>query len=265
MFEKIKKALKLKRKPSPIAREVFDLVFDTPIGARNRFDPNGDHAHHIEDKEFSFVELGPITPEPLSMHEAVSNKGAKAVAGNLRKRKPAHLKVAANIVKNPSTDLEEAAHDYEFCFSQLYDYVDMFFVNLSQEEVPGAKQLQEISLLSETVDRLLNLRLYFNDYKPILIQVSSDLPRTDLDEIIRYSRGSGVDGLVSDSLEIIKYVYATTNGRLPVISKVEFKTPQEAIDILDAGATLIETHSQFKGLALRKSLLKIYSNNKEQK
>ena len=185
MFEKVKQALRLRRKASPLEREIFDLKFETPIGTRNRFDPNGEHIHRIGGREFSFIELGPITPEPLSVHEAVPNKGARAVAGRLRKKRPKQLYVAANIIKNPSTDIEEAAKDYEYCFSQLYDYVDMFFVNLAQEEVPGAKQLQEISLLSEIIDNLLTLRLYFNDYKPILIQISPDLPKSDIDAIIR--------------------------------------------------------------------------------
>ena len=83
MFEKVKQALRLRRKASPLEREIFDLKFETPIGTRNRFDPNGEHIHRIGGREFSFIELGPITPEPLSVHEAVPNKGARAVAGTI--------------------------------------------------------------------------------------------------------------------------------------------------------------------------------------
>ena len=70
-----------------------------------------------------------------------------------------------------------------------------------------------------------------------------------------------MDGLVTESLEIVKYVYAKTKGRLPVISKTDFRTPEEAMALLDAGAALVETHSQVLGIALRKQLTKLRSNH----
>ena len=240
-----------RRRKSTLATSVFDLDFDTPLGIRNRFDPNGDHIPVFENALSSFIEFGPITPDPQGSHGPVPNKGAQMIARHLRGKRGQRLHIAAIIVKNPSTDFESAAHDYEFCFSQLYDYVDMFFINVSEESVPGAKQLQEIDLLTEIVDNLLNLRLYFNDYKAILIQVSPDLPVKDLDEIIHYVRSSGADGIVSENVDQIKYIHKKTDGRLPVVSKVPFYTAEEAVRLLQSGADLIETSHNLAGLTLR--------------
>lgn len=249
MFNLLKRYL-FNKKASLCSRDVFDIHFSSPVGLRHRFDPNGDFFFLSADKRFPFIEFGPVTPE--AQHEKLANKGAKAIAEKLRKRKlNLPSLIAANIIKNSSTDLEQAAHDYEFTFTTLYDYVDMFVVNVAEN---GAKQLQDIDMLSEILDRLLNLRLYFNEYKPILVQISDDLPHADLDSIIHYCRMSGIDGIATSSAKHIHYIAEKTSNRLPVLSKVEFSSFEEAKGLLEAGATLLECSSSVMGAAISRKL-----------
>ena len=56
--------------------------------------------------------------------------------------------VAANISKNTSSINEDAAKDYETSFGLLYDFVDLFVINISCTNVVGLTSLQNISFLS---------------------------------------------------------------------------------------------------------------------
>ena len=94
--------------------------------------------------------------------------------------------MAANISKNSTSINEDAAKDYETSFALLYDFVDMFVVNVSCPNVVGLTALQDITFLSDIVDRLLDLRMYYDEYRPILLKVSPDLSHEQLDEIIDY-------------------------------------------------------------------------------
>ena len=47
------------------------------------------------------------------------------------------------------------------------------------------------------------------------------------------------------SLEFIRYIHDKTNGLLPIVGVGGIMTPQQAKDMLDAGASLIQLYSGF--------------------
>ena len=53
--------------------------------------------------------------------------------------------VAANISKNTTSINEDAAKDYESAFALMYDFVDMFVLNVSCPNVVGLTSLQDIT------------------------------------------------------------------------------------------------------------------------
>ena len=206
--------------------------------------------------------------------------------------------VAANISKNTASINEDAAKDYEKGFGLLYDFVDMFVVNVSCPNVVGLTALQDISFLGEIVDKLLDLRMYYDTYKPILLKVSPDLSHQQLDEIIDYCLRSGIDGIVAGNttrsregitsiseekiaaignggmsgaplhnknLELVKYVHTRSEGKLPIIGVGGIMSPEQAKAMLDAGASLIELYSGFiyEGPALIKNILKYLENSEK--
>ena len=224
----------------------------------------------------------------------INNKGVKNAVEHLKKERP-NVIVAANISKNTSSINEEAAKDYEASFGLLYDFVDMFVVNVSCPNVVGLTALQDISFLGEIVDRLLALRMYYDTYKPILLKVSPDLAHQQLDEIIDYCLRSGIDGIVagnttrsrdgitsiskekieaignggmsgaplySKNLELVKYVHAKSEGKLPIIGVGGIMSPEQAKEMMDAGASLVEIYSGFiyEGPALIKNINKHLEN-----
>ena len=191
----------LYKKDSPtLSKEVFGIQFPNPVGLAGGLDKNGEFYNDMANFGFGFVEIGSLTPQPQDGNPkprcfrvpgdkaiinrfGINNKGVKNAVEHLKKERPEVI-VAANISKNTTSINEDAAKDYETAFALLYDFVDMFVVNISCPNVVGLTALQDISFLSEIVDKLLGLRMYYDTYRPILLKVSPDLSHEQLDEII---------------------------------------------------------------------------------
>lgn len=283
------------RRNSPsLAKEVFGITFPNPVGLAGGLDKNGEHYNDLGNFGFGFVEIGSLTPKPqdgnpkprlfrlpedkaIINRMGINNKGVKNAVEHLKKVKPDVI-VAANISKNATSINEEAAKDYETSFALLYDFVDMFVVNVSCPNVEGLTNLQDITFLSEIVDRLLDLRMYYDQYRPILLKVSPDLSRQQLDEIIDYCLRSGIDGIVAGNttrsrdtlvntpaekvesigkgglsgapifkknLELVRYICKKSEKNLPVIGVGGIMSPEQAEQMLQAGASLVEIYTGF--------------------
>lgn len=299
------------KKESPkLAREVFGLNFPNPVGLAGGLDKNGEFYNDMADYGFGFVEIGSLTPKPQDGNPkprcfrvpqdkaiinrfGINNKGVKNAVEHLKKERPEVI-VAANISKNTTSINEDAAKDYETSFALLYDFVDMFVVNVSCPNVVGLTALQDISFLSDIVDRLLDLRRYYDTYRPILLKVSPDLSREQMDDIIDYCLRSGIDGIVAGNttrsregltipqskideigngglsgapvhkknLELVRYIHTKSQGRLPIIGVGGIMSGKDAQAMIDAGASLVEIYSGFiyEGPGLVKDIITYLEN-----
>ena len=300
-----------KRTYPTLEREVFGIRFPNPVGLAGGLDKNGEYYNDMANFGFGFVEIGSLTPQPQDGNPkprcfrsiqdkaiinrfGINNKGVKNAVEHLKKVRPEVI-VAANISKNTTSINEDAAKDYESAFALMYDFVDMFVLNVSCPNVVGLTSLQDITFLSDIVDKLLSLRMYYDEYRPILLKVSPDLPHQQLDEIIDYCMRSGVDGIVAGNttrsregltisqeqidkignggmsgapirkknLELVRYISEKTKGKLPIIGVGGIMSGKDAKDMLDAGASLVEIYSGFiyEGPALIKNINKYLETN----
>lgn len=300
-----------KKETPTLAREVFGINFPNPVGLAGGLDKNGEHYNDLANFGFGFVEIGSLTPKPQDGNPkprcfrvpqdraiinrfGINNKGVKNAVEHLKKDRP-NVIVAANISKNTTSINEDAAKDYETSFALLYDFVDMFVVNVSCPNVVGLTALQDISFLSDIVDRLLDLRRYYDTYRPILLKVSPDLSTEQLDDIIDYCLRSGIDGIVAGNttrsrdgltidpkkieeignggmsgapvhkknLELVRYIHTKSEGRLPIIGVGGIMSGAEAKAMMDAGASLVEVYSGFiyEGPGLIKKILTYLENS----
>ena len=298
----------LYKKDTPsLEKELFGIHFPNPVGLAGGLDKNGEFYNDMANFGFGFVEIGSLTPQPQDGNPkprcfrvpgdkaiinrfGINNKGVKNAVEHLKKVRPEVI-VAANISKNTTSINEDAAKDYETSFALLYDFVDMFVINISCPNVVGLTALQDMNFLSDIIDRLLSLRMYYDEYRPILLKVSPDLSHEQLDEIIDYSLRSGIDGIVAGNttrsrdgltsitpeqieaignggmsgapvhkknLELVRYVHTKSDGKLPIIGVGGIMSPEQAKAMLDAGASLVEIYSGFiyEGPSLVKRILK---------
>lgn len=298
-----------KKETPTLEKEVFGITFPNPVGLAGGLDKNGEHYNDMANFGFGFVEIGSLTPKPQDGNPrprcfrvpadraiinrfGINNKGVNNAVEHIKKDKPGII-IAANISKNTTSINEDAAKDYETSFALLYDFVDMFVVNVSCPNVVGLTSLQDISFLSDIVDRLLDLRMYYDTYRPILLKVSPDLSHQHLDEIIDYCLRSGIDGLVAGNttrsregltiseqaiekignggmsgapvhkknLELVRYIHTRSQGKMPIIGVGGIMSPADAKAMLDAGASLVEIYTGFiyEGPALIKNIQKYLS------
>jgi len=282
------------RESPKLERDVFGIHFPNPVGLAGGLDKNGEFYNDMGNFGFGFVEIGSLTPKPqdgnpkprvwrvpgdkaLINRFGINNKGVKNAVEHLKKVRPEVI-VAANISKNTTSINEDAAKDYETSFGLLYDFVDMFVVNVSCPNVVGLTSLQDITFLSDIVDKLLDLRMLYDTYKPILLKVSPDLSKEQLEDIVDYCLRSGIDGIVAGNttrsrdgltsisqerieeignggmsgapvhkknLELVRFIHEKSEGKLPIVGVGGIMSPEDAKEMMDAGASLVEIYSGF--------------------
>lgn len=216
-----------------------------------------------------------------------NNKGAAAAARNLEGKRPDGLILGGNLGKNTLTPNEEAVADYEAVFRALHDRVDYFVVNVSCPNISDLRKLQDQDSLEAILSRLMQVRKELGSGKPILLKLSPDLNDQQLDETLQIVGKIGLDGIVATnttvsrdglrtsadrireigngglsgapiterSLAMVRTIHEKTGGKLPIIAVGGIMSVQDALNMLDAGASLIQLYTGFiyegPGLARR--------------
>ena len=206
-----------------------------------------------------------------------NNVGAVQAAKNLSQRK-SKIIVGGNIGKNKVTPNEEAVKDYELCFNVLHDFVDYFVVNVSSPNTPGLRELQEKDSLSRIFRSLQDINQGKTKPKPILLKIAPDLTHEQLDDIISIVSDTQIDGVIATnttirreklphylpseieamgagglsgrplkelSTEVIRYLHKTSGGSFPIIGVGGIMTAHDAIEKIEAGASLVQLYSGF--------------------
>lgn len=274
--------------------ELFGLKFSSPVGLASGLDVNGRYSHCMADFGFGFVEIGTLTPKPIGdKHEnmwisdeqdiitfsSYANEGVFKVIDNLKKSGK-NIIIAANIAPDKSDYEDVMAKDIFRCVTLLYDFVDMFVINLSGRHDDNTAFLHDIETISEMLDGIMDRRMGMDEYRPILLKISPDVKKRQLDDIINYSLKVGIDGIVScggskdlsphkghavhgaclfeKNLEIVNYIYEKSKGKLPVVASGGIMNTKDAVKMMKAGACLIELYDGFiiKGPGLVKKITK---------
>ena len=194
--------------------------------------------------------------------------------------------IGGNIGKNKVTPNEDAVNDYEICFEALFPYVDYFVVNVSSPNTPNLRALQEKEPLKKLLQTLENNKLQTTNHKPILLKIAPDLTDEqllDIIEIVNETKIAGViatnttlsrEGLQSEnkaemgglsgkpltkrSTEVIRFLSEKSNKSFPIIGVGGIHSADDAIEKLEAGASLIQLYTGFiyEGPALVKAIYK---------
>jgi dihydroorotate dehydrogenase len=212
-----------------------------------------------------------------------NNDGVEVVAKRLRlwragQKKGTQLIIGGNIGKNKQTPNEEAWKDYETCFRALFDCVDYFVVNVSSPNTPGLRELQEKDSLAKIPYHVQTLNRQHKNPKPILLKIAPDLNTSQIDDVLELSLEIKLDGLVAAnttisreelkntpsavienigagglsgtplrerSTAIVRYIHEKTGGQIPVIASGGIFTAADALEKLNAGASLVQVWTGF--------------------
>ncbi len=276
-----------------LERTLWGITFPNPVGLGAGFDKDAKYTDALACLGFGFVEIGTVTPRPqpgnprprlfrlpadsgLINRMGFNNEGAKAAAERLRKRKE-RLVIGGNIGKNKDTANEDAIHDYEACFKDLYNVVDYFVVNVSSPNTPGLRALQDKGPLTEILNRLMVLNKEMGAPKPLLLKIAPDLTNEQLDDIVDIVKTTGIQGLVATNTtidrsglktptavvesigagglsgkpvrkratEVIAYITQKSGGSIPIIAVGGIFTAEDALEKLNAGASLVQVYTGF--------------------
>lgn len=217
-----------------------------------------------------------IEDEAVINRMGFNNEGLQAMVHRLKARKGGVI-VGGNIGKNKVTPNKDAIKDYEISFDTLFDYVDYFVVNVSSPNTPNLRDLQE----KEPLKRLLNALQMKNQKKeqpkPILLKIAPDLSNSQLDDIIEIVQETGIDGVIATnttisregiqaseqrieeigagglsgvpvrnrSTEVISYLHKHSGGKFPIVGVGGIRTGKDAIEKLEAGASLVQVYTGF--------------------
>ncbi|MDF2156835.1 quinone-dependent dihydroorotate dehydrogenase [Algoriphagus sp. CAU 1675] len=227
--------------------------------------------------------------EALINRMGFNNGGVLEAVERLKKRK-SDVIVGGNIGKNKVTPNENAVDDYLFCLEALHDYVDYFVVNVSSPNTPNLRDLQEKEPLKQLLQAVKKANDSKEKPKPILLKIAPDLTEGQLDDIVEIVQETKIDGVIATnttidrsqlktpsqeveaigaggvsgkvlgkrSTEVIRYLHQKSNGAFPIIGVGGIFSAEDAIEKLEAGASLVQVYSGmiYEGPGLIKKIKK---------
>jgi dihydroorotate dehydrogenase len=197
-----------------------------------------------------------------------NNAGALALAQRLDALGKLPVPLGISLGKSKVTPLAEAVGDYLFSLRALRRYADYVAVNVSSPNTPGLRALQDRTALDEL---LAALRIEAGQ-TPVLVKVAPDLTDQALGELLEVCTARGVAGLIAtnttlsrDGLagpdaglageagglsgrplterarEVVTFIAKHTE--LPVVGVGGIRTPDDALRLFDAGASLVQLYT----------------------
>jgi dihydroorotate dehydrogenase len=288
-----------------LERDLFGLNFKNPVGLAAGFDKNAECYNEFSNFGFGFIEIGTVTPLPqpgnpkkrifrlvedrsLINRLGFNNKGLDEIINNLRKKRD--IIIGANIGKNFFTENKDGHKDYLKCLQGLHDFVDYFAINISSPNTKNLRQFHDKNLLRPLLESLINYNNSQSSRKPMLLKISPDIERKELDDIISLVSELKIDGIIAtnttisrDNLkskhkneigglsgeslkvksnDIIRYLRKELGNNFPIIGVGGIMTKQDAIEKLNSGANLIQLYTGFiyKGPGLIRDINKAIIN-----
>lgn len=212
-----------------------------------------------------------------------NNLGSESMAARLIDRfscrdaslPPSPYPLGINLGKSKVTNEQDAATDYAGSFQRLQNCGDYFVVNVSSPNTPGLRNLQAVDMLAKIVNAMQEV----NRSRPILVKIAPDLAWEDIIAVVELSQDMGLAGIIATnttidkaslttkilketgnllvdeaggisgaplrdrSTAVIRYIYQTSQGQLPIIGVGGVFTADDAWDKITAGASLVQLYT----------------------
>ena len=273
--------------------ERFGLSFPNPVGLAAGFDKNGVALQPLAALGFGFIEAGTVTyhPQPgnprprlyrLSEDRALINRagfnndGAEAFAQRVKQHR-VDCVLGVSIGKSKITPLEDATEDYLKSFELVHGVADYIAVNVSSPNTPQLRELQQSDQLSSLLSALLERNRELQKPVPLLVKLSPDLERRELEMIVDVATRLQINGIIATnttvsrdnlrsdakrvaacgegglsgkplahrSTRMIADLYELTGGQIPLIGVGGIFNASDAWEKIAAGASLVQLYTGF--------------------
>ncbi len=205
-----------------------------------------------------------------------NNLGSESMALRLKNRLASPYPIGINLGKSKITPEAAAAIDYAGSFERLQNCGDYFVVNVSSPNTPGLRNLQAVELLAEIVTSIQKVDQHS---RPLLVKIAPDLAWEDIAAVVKLSQEMGLAGIIATnttiakaqlqtkilpetgnllvdeaggisgapvrdrSTEVIRFIYQTSQGQLPIIGVGGVFTAADAWEKITAGASLVQLYT----------------------
>lgn len=219
----------------------------------------------------------------LPEHEAIinrmgfNNKGVDHLVSRIEKHRYSGI-LGVNIGKNLTTSVEDAAADYLACLNEVIPYADYITANISSPNTPGLRSLQFGDSLAELISPLTQARdRYESEHGkrvPLAVKIAPDMTDDEIKLVSDTLVKQGVDGIIATnttlsreavaghkfeqeagglsgapvrdaSTHVVKVLAEHLKGELPIIGVGGISSGADAVEKLEAGASLVQIYSGF--------------------
>ncbi len=218
--------------------------------------------------------------EALINRLGFNNEGAAKVIARLKKISPNCI-LGVNIGKNKNVPNEAAVENYLKSFDLAFEVADYVAINVSSPNTPNLRALQNAENLEELLGaiqaRNVELQKLSDKSLPLLVKIAPDLSENEVEaitdiclrlkiagiiatnttvsrsnlltrksEIERIGNG-GLSGkpLQIRSNEVIRQIYKSSKGKLPIVGVGGIFSPEDAFEKIISGARLLESYTGF--------------------
>lgn len=267
-----------------LAASVFGIDFPNPLGMAAGFDKEAEVYNALLAMGFGHVEIGTVTPKPqpgnprprmqrFLAQRALVNRmgfpgpGMEEVAKRMTRRPPIGP-IGINIGPNKETPADLVADSLARLSERLAPHADYLAINVSSPNTPGLRDLQTPDGVARLVTRTMDGA---GRHVPVLLKVHSDAPADDILQVARSAVDAGAAGIIAinttqERMQDMKGAMdggmsgAPLHGRAidtvtrlhhglgrdtPIIGVGGVFTGQDAFQLIQAGASLVQTYTGF--------------------
>jgi len=220
----------------------------------------------------------------LAAHQAIINRmgfnstGVEAFIQNLEAAGPLPVPVGINLGKNATTPIDKALDDYVMGMKSVYSLADYITINISSPNTQDLRNLQGPENLKHLLAGLKQeqtiLAKQHHRNVPLLIKIAPDLSTAEITALANSILEHKIDGVIATnttitrpgleaaplakesgglsgqplkdpSTAVIKALFNTLKGRVPIIGVGGISSAEDAWEKLLAGADLIQIYSAF--------------------
>jgi dihydroorotate dehydrogenase len=257
-------------RPDPrLTRSLLGVSFPTPVGLGPGIDANAVALSALARFGVGFVEVGPVTVDPIRGRverwvdrqairwgDPPPNPGLAVVASRLAASAPLGVPLIVRLGHAPGADAAMAAAECRQMIAALNPLADLFSLSM-----PVAETWDD-TRWCEFIEAAIRCSRETVPVRPVLLCIPPDVDaaaaefrtRTALERgvggvLIEGSVGDGGSGRLygpaahEPALRLVRHLRGRWGSRLAVISGGGVHEPRQALDLLDAGADLVQIDS----------------------